>query len=79
MKSKQSRSIGITVGLALTVLAVFLTFNSEDKEEIKPQTKVEQVKKEVRVVAQAKVRQRTTPGPVEVTLGDFKSSWDKNQ
>jgi len=77
-KSKKSRIYGI-VGLALLVSAVLLAFKPEGKGEFnKPQTKIEQVTKEARI-AKAKVRQRPTPQPVEVTLGGFKSSWDNEK
>lgn len=39
MKVKSSRLYGI-VGLALLVLVMFLVLNSEDKVEVKPQTKI---------------------------------------
>ncbi len=78
MKSKKSRIYGI-VGLTCLMLAVCLViFQKDDAGQIQTQTKIERVKKEA-PVAKAKVRQRQTPQPVEITLSGFKSSWDNEK
>lgn len=76
----QNRSLTI-VGVFISALAIcvaLLEQKPETKQQYQPQTKIEQVKKEV-FVAKAKVRQQPTLQPVEVTLSGFKSSWDKDQ